>query len=129
MSGREKRNRPTSSRPDGRRLPPSPRIASTLLSRLKAGRQRTETRCPPLPRGADRNLSPRKVSQKREYLGIWPETFGKFSLRLRQFGVWRPSEKRDKAPILQAFRDYGVIYLRLTDWLAGAAGFEPLDGD
>jgi len=45
---------------------------------------------------------------------IWefgPETFNKFSLRLRQFGVWRPSEKREKAPILQGFRDYGAIYL------------------
>jgi hypothetical protein len=76
---------------------------------------------PTLPPGADRNVSPRKVSQKREYRGIRPETFGNFSLRLRQFGVWRPSEKREKARILQAFRDYGVIYLKLIDWLAGDA--------
>jgi hypothetical protein len=30
-------------------------------------------------------------------------------------------DTRKKAPILQAFSDYGVIYLRLTDWLAGDA--------
>ena len=77
-----------------------------------------ENALPSLPPSADRNLSPRKVSQKGEYLGTWPETFGEVSLRLWQFGVWRPNEKREKARILQAFRDYGVIYLRLMDWLA-----------
>jgi hypothetical protein len=76
---------------------------------------------PRLPFSADRNLSPRRVSRKREYSGVWPETFDEFSLRLRQLGVWRPSEKREKARILRAFRDYGVIYLRLKDWLAGDA--------
>src|SRR5882757_4849451 len=37
-------------------------------------------------------LSPRNVSQKREYLGIWPETFGKFSLRLLNLVTWRPRQ-------------------------------------
>ena len=34
-----------------------------------------------------------------------------------------------ESPILQAFRDYGVIYLRLTDWLAEVEGIEPPNGD
>src|SRR5205823_6066344 len=69
-----------------------------------------------------------KVSQKRECPGIGPETFGNFSLRLRRVGVYRPSEKREKARILRAFRDYRAICLRLNDWVAGAGGIEPPNG-
>ena len=45
-----------------------------------------------------RNLSPLKVSSKREFLRFWPETFGRFSPELPYFGFWRLVEKARKAP-------------------------------
>jgi hypothetical protein len=57
--------------------------------------------------------------------GNFAGDFCKFSPRLWQFGVWRPSAKREKTRILRAFRDPGAIYLRLTDWLARAFPIEP----
>jgi len=56
-----------------------------------------------------------KVTQKREYMGF-ARNFGKFSLRLRQFGL-REGEKRKEARILRLSR-IRVNLLRLTDWLA-----------
>ena len=43
--------------------------------------------CHPYQAGADRNPSPPKVSRKREFLRIWPETFGRFSPKLSLFGT------------------------------------------
>src|SRR5258705_1930439 len=56
-----------------------------------------------------KSVSPKSLP-KREYLGVWPETFDNFSLRLWQFGVW----KRQKTLFCRLSRDYGAIYLRLT---------------
>jgi hypothetical protein len=50
---------------------------------------------------ADRNLSPPKVSPKREFLRFWLETFGRFSLELSLFGVRRPVGDARKARKMQ----------------------------
>ena len=66
--------------------------------------------------------------RKREYLGNWLETFGRFSLKLPYFGARRLPPKVLKALNLQGFRANGVNYLKLSEWLAGAGGIEPPNG-
>src|SRR6267154_5728479 len=58
----------------------------TTCSCLRIGRQRQKLTATSTAQW-DRNLSPLKVSTKREFLRFWPETFGRFSLELSFFGV------------------------------------------
>src|SRR4051812_39903236 len=69
----------------------------------------------------DRNLSPLKVSPKREFLRFRLETFGRFSPWLRFYGAWRPAANARKARRLRCFRTKGARYLQLSEWLAGDA--------
>jgi hypothetical protein len=59
----------------------------------------------------DRNLSPLKVSPKREFLWFWLETFGIFSLKLSFFGAWRPIGNVRKARKMRGFYPKGAHYL------------------
>ena len=76
----------------------------------------------------DRNLSPLKVSPKREFLGFGLETFGRFSPKLPLFGNRRPGGIARKARKLQDFRALSSRYLWLSEWMAGAGGIEPPNG-
>jgi hypothetical protein len=50
-------------------------------------------------RSVDRTRSPAAVSQKREYFGIWPETFGNFAPPLAKSGGWRPLAESEKPAV------------------------------
>jgi hypothetical protein len=60
-----------------------------LLADDARGLRRDKKQLPPLARSSDRKKSPWQVSRKREYFRYGPETFGIFSLKLPDFGVWR----------------------------------------
>src|ERR1700758_5450645 len=72
--------------------------------------------------------SPLKVSSKREYCAGGPETFGRFSLRLPVFGVWRPDRNAQKPRKIQVFRALVDRNPRSSDCVAGAGGIEPPNG-
>ena len=59
-----------------------------------------------LPRSADQTQSPAVVSQKREFFGMRPETFGNFAAPLAKSGGWRPCTKLEKPAIGGYFSDY-----------------------
>ena len=67
-----------------------------------------------------KSVSPKKVSQKT---GISGNLAGDFRQFLAKVVTIRSLEAPEN-PILQAFRDYGAIYLRLTDWLTDHEGIE-----
>ncbi len=76
----------------------------------------------------DRNLSPLKVSPKREFLRLRLETFGRFSPKLSIFGSLETSaicKNPRKLPGVRAKIDNN---LRSSDCLAGAGGVEPPNG-
>jgi hypothetical protein len=56
----------------------------------------TVTGTPVVGRQSRSNQSPPIVSAKREYLRIWPETFGNFHLRTGKLGVQRRNRMREK---------------------------------
>jgi hypothetical protein len=58
------------------------------------------------PRSADRTQSQAVVSQKREFFGMRPETFGNFAAPLAKLGGWRPCTKLEKPAIGGHFSDY-----------------------
>ena len=49
------------------------------------------------------------------------EIFGDFSHKLPVLVIWRRCKKREKSPILRAFRDMGANHLKLTHCVAGDA--------
>jgi hypothetical protein len=56
----------------------------------------TVTGTPVVGRQSRSNQSPPIVSAKREYLRIWPETFGNFHLRTGKLGVQRRNRMREE---------------------------------
>jgi len=50
--------------------------------------------------------SPAAVSQKWEYFGMWPETFGNFAPPLAKSGGWRPFAKSEKPAVGGHFSNY-----------------------
>jgi hypothetical protein len=58
------------------------------------------------PRSEDRTQSPAAVSQKWEYFGMWPETFGNFAPPLAKSGGWRPFAEFEKPAIGGHFSSY-----------------------
>jgi hypothetical protein len=76
-------------------------------------------------RSADRARSLARVSQKREYFICGLETIANFALRLFNLGSQRQRDNLQKAQIGGPFPDVAADNLQLSDWLAGAGGFEP----
>jgi hypothetical protein len=73
---------------------------------------------------SDRNLSPLKVSQKREFLHLRLETFGRFSPKLPILRAWRLVVHTQICRKLQGFRAEIGRNPRSSEWVAGAAGIE-----
>ena len=71
-----------------------------------------------------RNLSPLKVSAKREFPRFGPETFGRFSLKLRFSGDGRLTRNARNAYKTRGFRTQRACYLWLREWLAALGGIE-----
>jgi len=63
------------------------------------------------------------LPEKSPKTGISGNLAGDFRQFLAKVVAIRSLEAPEN-PILQAFRDYGAIYLRLTNWLTGLAGIE-----
>jgi hypothetical protein len=68
-------------------------------------------------------------SEEREFLRFGLETFGKFSPRLPFLGDWRLGTNAQKAYEMRQFRQVRAYSLWLSEWLAGAEGFEPRYGN
>ena len=81
------------------------------------------------PRSVDRTRSLVAVSQKREYFKYSPETIGYFALRMPKIGAWRLAANSQRPAIGGPFCEYNGHFLRASDCLAGAGGFEPRYGE
>jgi hypothetical protein len=81
------------------------------------------------PCSADRAQSLARVSRKREYSALLPETFGNFSLQFQELGLRRLTPKSRKPAISGLFSHYRPDILGAPHCLAGAGGFEPRYGD
>jgi hypothetical protein len=80
------------------------------------------------PRRVDRTRSLVAVSQKREYFKYSPETIGYFALRMPKIEAWRLAANWQKPANGGPFCEYHGHFLRASDCLAGAGGFEPPSG-
>jgi hypothetical protein len=76
------------------------------------------------PCSADRTQSLARVSRKREYSALLPETFGNFSLQFQELGVRRLTPKSRKPAISGLFSYYRPDILEASDCLADLRGFE-----
>jgi hypothetical protein len=81
-------------RTDRKTTPP----AFSIASECAATTSRNEVAAPA--------RSPPAVSQKREYFGMWPETFGNFGLPLANSGGWRPPAELEKPAVGGHFSHY-----------------------
>src|SRR5665213_984861 len=94
---------------------------------MRAGRVLRGSALPRLARSAFILRSPRRVSRKREFSWIRLETFG--NVRPKKFEHPSPETFGDeKSPRLAGLSHQKKEILRTPHCLAGAGGFEPVDG-
>ena len=73
--------------------------------------ERSRDTLPGPPCSEDRTQSPDAVSQKWEYFGMWPETFGNFAPPLAKSGGWRRFAELEKPAIGGPFYEYQGHFL------------------
>ena len=71
--------------------------------------------------------SPARDSKNREFLNLYVETWGEICRVIRQVATYRDSAEQ-KSPRLAGLIRTKKEILCISDWMAGAPGFEPGDG-